>query len=191
MELLENWNQSGTFMPAGWFFHHRGSKFQKSFERMLRNLLYQVITKVPSLYRDIPKSCLLAISESFSSAWDLGYLWQALFFILRQRHTALKICVFIDAPDELDDHLELILEFMMKLVNQNPGSAVCCKVFFSSRPWQIIRNRFGHYRHLKIHERTGKDIRSYTEGKLTESPELISGLESREQTARLVGIIFT
>ncbi|KAF4541095.1 Small s protein [Lasiodiplodia theobromae] len=125
MELLENWNQPGTFIPAGFFFHHRGSRFQKFFEGMLRNLLYQVIKKVPSLYRDIPKSCLLAISENFNSTWNLGYLREALFSILRQRHTALKICVFIDALDELDGHLELISEFMTNLVDQKPGSAVC------------------------------------------------------------------
>ncbi|OJD31723.1 small s protein [Diplodia corticola] len=176
-ELLENWDQPGSFVKAGFFFHHRGSKAQKSFEGMLRSLLHQILRDVPSLCQEIPKACLPA-TEKESFDWSLTNLRHAFFSILEQKHTQLKLCLFIDALDELDGHLELISAFMKNLIQHKPGSAVRCKVFFSTRPRQIIQTHFEQYTHFRIQDKTEKDVRTYTEGRLAECLERFSVTES-------------
>lgn len=176
-EFLELWSQSGTLVQASFFFHHRGSTVQKSFEGLLQSILHQILKEVPKLCRNIPLSFLL-VQDKRQISWSLSSLRQAFLSIQRQQETKLDLCLFIDALDEFDGHLELISEFMKSLIDQERGSAVRCKICFSSRPRQIIQNSFGQYPNFRIHEHTEGDIRTYTEGRLTESPDLFKLLKS-------------
>jgi cytidylate kinase len=48
-ELLHNWNSSSRQISASFFFHHRGSSVQRSFEGLLRSVLSQVMEEQPAL----------------------------------------------------------------------------------------------------------------------------------------------
>lgn len=97
------------------------------------------------------------------------------------RHPGLRICLFIDALDEFDGHLELISEFMTNLICHDADRSICCKICFSSRPREIIRDNFGQY--------PGRDIRIYTEGRLSESLDIAKAMrssrEARDEAGRV------
>lgn len=49
-ELLHNWQRNSLEIVAGFFFHHRGSAIQKSFEGLLRSLVLQLLAPVHEPY---------------------------------------------------------------------------------------------------------------------------------------------
>ncbi|VUC32091.1 unnamed protein product [Clonostachys rosea] len=48
-ELLHRWKSGSQLMTVSFFFHHRGTNLQKSFEGLLRSLVSQILEKKPSL----------------------------------------------------------------------------------------------------------------------------------------------
>jgi len=51
-ELLHNWKTGSLEVKAGFFFHHRGSALQKSFEGVLRSLVVQILEPYHKIYRE-------------------------------------------------------------------------------------------------------------------------------------------
>lgn len=49
-ELLHNWKTNSLEVKAGFFFHHRGSALQKSFEGVLRSLVIQILAPYHKIY---------------------------------------------------------------------------------------------------------------------------------------------
>lgn len=50
-EILHNWRTGSLEVKAGFFFHHRGSALQKSFEGVLRSLVTQILAAYYEPYR--------------------------------------------------------------------------------------------------------------------------------------------
>jgi len=50
-DLLHNWRADSLEVKAGFFFHHRGSALQKSFEGVLRSLVTQILAPYEGPYR--------------------------------------------------------------------------------------------------------------------------------------------
>lgn len=190
-ELLQQWARSGQLVKASFFFYHRGETVQKSFSGLLQSILYQILKRVPELCLRIPKSALPKRNSSNRYTWDLAGLQQTFVWILNQRKFQVYICLFIDALDEFDGHLELISEFMASLINTE--QAVRCKICFSSRPREIIQNRFRQFLNFRIQDYTTTDIRTYTERRLIESSDieeaLIASREEREKLDRIANKI--
>lgn len=156
---------------------------------MLRSILHQILQEAPELCQSIPASCFPEEIKSAPFDWNLAILRQAFSSILRMRHPGLRICLFIDALDEFDSHLELISEFMTSLICHDADRSICCKICFSSRPREIIRDNFGQYPHFKIQDHTRRDIRVYTEGRLSESSDIVKAMrssrEARDEAGRV------
>lgn len=183
-EMLQQWARSGQLIQASFFFYHRGTTAQKSFSGLLQSILYQILRRVPELCSRIPTSVLPKKNSSNRYTWDLASLRRTFSWILSQQKSKLFICLFIDALDEFDGHLELISEFMASFISTE--QAVHCKICFSSRPREIIQNRFGQFPNFRIHDYTKTDIRMYTEGRLLESPGLEEALRvSREEREKV------
>lgn len=183
-EMLQEWAWSGKLIQASFFFHHRGATVQKSFHGLLQSILYQILESVPKLCPLIPESALPKRNSSKRYTWDLASLRRTFSRILNQRQFQLYICLFIDALDEFDGHLELISEFMASLINTE--QAIHCKICFSSRPREIIQNQFRQFPHFRIQDYTTTDIRTYTEGRFVESSEIEEAVRvSREERERL------
>jgi len=51
-QLLHKWRTSSLEIKACFFFHHRGSAIQKSFEGVLRSLIIQILTPFRDAYRE-------------------------------------------------------------------------------------------------------------------------------------------
>lgn len=104
----------------------------------------------------------------------MSNLRQAFTSIQKQPHKKFSLCLFIDAVDESDGDLELIADFMRDLMNEDEGSGTRCKICFSSRPRQIIRDTFGQHKNFKIQEHTENDIQTYAERRMAGSPEIVT-----------------
>lgn len=189
-EFLNMWKKTHRLIKAGFFFYYRGSQSQKSFEGLVRSILSQILDNVPELCQEIPEDCL-SHSKEGGIQWGLDNLTVALRSVLGQHRMNLDICLFIDALDEFDGHLEMISNFIQSLVNPDPGSLTRCKVCFSSRPKDIISKHFERFPNFQIQDYTREDIRRYTIGRMEEyiqlngicasSPEL---LKQQRQTVK-------
>lgn len=163
--ILQRWSRPGYAITAAFFFYYRGSKIQKSFDGLIRSILLQVLDAMPQLCYFIPKKCLPKPGRP-DFDWSSTNLDHALQSVLAHRDTTRKICLFIDALDEFDGHLEVLADFLQTLIKGG------CKICFSSRPREILEKYFGSFPGMSIHEHTQKDIRSYTVGRLAALPGL-------------------
>lgn len=163
--ILRRWSHPGYAITAAFFFYYRGSKIQKSFDGLVRSILLQVLDDMPRLCDFIPKKCLPRPGRP-DFDWSSTNLDHALQSVLAHRDTTRKICLFIDALDEFDGHLEVLADFLQTLINGG------CKICFSSRPREILEKYFGSSPGMRIHEHTQKDIQSYTVGRLAALPDL-------------------
>lgn len=161
--ILERWSHPARPINAAFFFYHRGSKIQKSFDGLVRSILLQILIAMPALCNFIPEKCLPQPGR-VKFDWNPANLDDALQSVLAQRPTSLKICLFIDALDEFDGHLEILADFLKNLINGG------CKVCFSSRPRDILEKHFGSCPGISIHDHTKRDIQIYTVERLANLP---------------------
>lgn len=166
LELLDDWKTHNKFIRVAFFFHHRGSALQKSFEGLLRSILSQIITSCPTVYKSIQS--LFDKKALASDDWTLPKLQKAFYIILRQDDVPLHLCLFLDAIDEYDGRLEFICQFLRDLGNIPPTESKQIKLCFSSRPWDIFMREFSRSPGFRIQDFTQGDIADYCLGSLTE-----------------------
>ncbi|KAI1394354.1 uncharacterized protein F4822DRAFT_45648 [Hypoxylon trugodes] len=160
-DLLADWKEEITYVRGAFFFHYRGSSLQKSFEGLLRSIIGQILTELPSLF-----DSLKPLFDHATIVWTLPMLKKAFNNILRQNTVPLHLCLFLDALDEYDGRLEFICQFLNELgaIPPNPNKSI--KICFSSRPWDIFVNTFQNCPNLQIHDFTTKDIEDYCLGSI-------------------------
>lgn len=164
--LIQNWRSETRDLLVAFFFNHRGTPIQKSFEGLLRSLLVQILSEEPRLWAgvqakfppDFPSHASIA---SISKSWTLDLLRQWLRYVLEQSDIPLRLTLFLDALDEFDGPKEFICKFLRDItVPEN------VKVCFSSRPWDIFVTNFGSCPGFRLQDFTQDDIRSYCLGSL-------------------------
>lgn len=164
--LIQSWRSNTRHFLVSFFFNHRGTPIQKSFEGLLRGLLAQILEKENRLLAgvrakfpsDVPSDATIA---SISQSWTLDRLRQWLRYVLEQSDIPLRLTLVLDALDEFDGSKEFICEFLKDItVPKN------VKVCFSSRPWDIFVTNFGSRPGFRLQDFTQHDIRSYCLGSL-------------------------
>ena len=190
-QLLQNWKRGAIEIYAGFFFNYRGTYAQKSFEGPLRSILRQIL-----LGADCSKTLLLPFfkdpqfASSFASYpkinWTVPLLGAALSSILNQCTYKLDLFLFLDALDEFDGHLNMIIQFLKDISEQSEGSTTRVKICFSSRPWSEFKSNFGHCLHLSVEKFTRRDIERYclslvegTQSPMMTHPDLIQKVATR------------
>ncbi|KAI1859970.1 uncharacterized protein JN550_011781 [Neoarthrinium moseri] len=164
-ELLHDFRNPGDEVFAGFFFHHRGSPEQKSFDGLLRSILSQVLEQIPKVSQIL--GCLIKQDDSGELVfpdWSTLMLEEAFNMILNQQRFRLRILLFMDALDEYHGRPEFIGNFVESLVNRDNTSLTHLKLCFSSRPWTAFTTRFTDYVSLTIQDFTKGDIRRYCLG---------------------------
>lgn len=156
-EFLHDWKSVALQIQASFFFHHRGSLLQKSLEGLLRSVLYQIIEQQPELATLLGS----AFSQRLPSEWTLRNLEKSLRVILQQQTFSLDICFFFDALDEYDGAPEFISRLLADLVNATNSSQVRIKICFSSRPWDVFMDHFGHCPGFEMHNLTETDMHEF------------------------------
>jgi hypothetical protein len=166
-----------TVIRPSFFFHNRGSNYQKSLEGLLRSLLYQTL----SAEKTIVDAAVYKYSQRSPerrvqwSRQDLEEIWT---LIRDQTNVDLSICLFLDALDEYDGDPESVVYFLRFLVEVAQGSATKIKICFSSRLYNVFIDEFRECPGFKIHERTQKDVEQVIAERILKSPSIAEILES-------------
>ncbi|KAI1440544.1 hypothetical protein F5Y02DRAFT_402664 [Annulohypoxylon stygium] len=173
-ELLHDVQNSHDEVYAGFFFHHRGSVVQKSFDGLLRSILSQFLEQNPQVGAIL--SPLLPITQDKYGRirvaphnWSRAMLEKAFTMVLKQQQFNLDIFLFLDALDEYHGRPEFIASFVESLVKEDASSMTRLKVCFSSRPWDAFITRFKNYASITIQDFTKDDIRRYCLGVMDET----------------------
>ncbi|PGH08456.1 hypothetical protein AJ80_07855 [Polytolypa hystricis UAMH7299] len=118
--------------------------------------------------------------------WTLRQLQRCLREILTQRHTPIKLCLFVDGLDEyngsssqadtahsrdpmqVDNLHREIADFLTGLIDAADGTVVDVRICAASRPLSIFELLYGGNPDLiiQIHEQTRSDILNYTSARL-------------------------
>ena len=168
LQALSTWSYPKPVVIARHFFWSAGTPMQKSWQGVLRTLLYEIFRQLPDL---IESTCterwLKTIEQLNHDAWYLPELRTILQRIANRENLTTKFCFFIDGLDEFDgDHLEFCR--VLQDLSKSPHIKLCV----SSRPWNVFEDFFGREVSSKLYMNrlTQKDIRSYVKDLLQGHP---------------------
>ena len=166
-KLLKIWSGAKKVLAPRFFFWSAGSSLEKSFEGLLRSLLYQILQKFPSL---TPQShegqyALGATSDGLRelepiATWTKRRLRTAFQDVIRQAQAVVRICIFIDGLDEICEDPDTTIGMIKNVQSAD------VKVCLSSRPDRSYTEAFGSCATLRLQDLTEPDIRTYVFDKL-------------------------
>jgi hypothetical protein len=159
------------WVTAGFFFHDRGSRNQKSIEGLLSELLYQILKRQPDLldfvlpvYQSRVKSRVVQELQLNDSPWSIRSLREALEQLLIQNIVRANFCLFIDALDEHSGSHRQLVEILQELVGAR--SSIKIKMCVASRPENVFKSTLQGCPGLVIHQHTFDDIQAYALGRV-------------------------
>ncbi|XXH04071.1 hypothetical protein Hte_010482 [Hypoxylon texense] len=169
-ELLHKFGSEATQISACFFFHDRGAVLQKSFEGLLRSILYQIIEKASAAGVELTE--LLApllrnqskIGEPQIGLWTIDDLERCIRLLFQQNRFNLEIFLLLDALDEYDGQPEFICDTLKTLMDMTVSSSTKLKILFSSRPWEAFQKQFHRVPYVQLQDHTKDDIREYCWG---------------------------
>jgi hypothetical protein len=164
-------NKRKLFLSVYYAFYYQSSFGEKSFHGMIIAILYQILRARDSI--DLLPAVLPIWNEAQKMHIGSGRtrlttkdLESAIFAISRQKLVHGTICLFIDGLDECAGDWREELEFLTRLVTQDPDMTLEFKACILSRPENIIRDYLGRYPGFRIHERTFDDVLDYVQSQL-------------------------
>lgn len=158
---------------AGFFFHDRGSREQKTLSGMLQEIMYSVLLQQASL-KQFAQPIFAEIcraQRTTSPEWDLESLQSAFEAIVEQRTVSVRLCIFLDALDEHDGDNERLLDLVFRIASLQDGAIVNVKLCLASRPWADFTSRLSSCPGFRIHDQTRNDIQAYTSSRLSSESE--------------------
>jgi hypothetical protein len=173
-------------MPA-FFFYDRGHlESQKSFQGLLRSIIYQILSEIPALIKVVGDVFRHAIDREGHCAWTDADLERALTRIIEQKEIRGCICLFIDALDEYNGDHTGVTRFLKNLVQTSPEQKLQIRACASSRPWNVFQTMLGDLSGLAIHDWTKDDIALFVTSRLEETKrddasELFRGITDRAE----------
>jgi hypothetical protein len=149
------------------FFNERGGFLQKTFEGLLRTILYQLVMRVPELAK-LVLNIYMNTDDAAEDQWNIAQLRAAFSAVLEQQDHTVELLVFIDALDEYHGFPEAIAAWIKDLAGSanEKGGLTSVKVCFSSRPWHAFVVDFANVPGFTLHEHTVQDIRQYAQAKI-------------------------
>jgi hypothetical protein len=179
-------------MPS-FFFHDRGAhETQKSFDGLLRSIIYQLLCDIPALTSAIVNIYFQMIENEYQSDWPAAELEQPLHAILQQQKVGSAVwptadlekalnaileqqkvegcvCLFIDALDEYKGKADWITRFLKSLATPASNQKLTVRICASSREWNVFGLLLSENPHLTLQDLTADDIKSFASQKLDEA----------------------
>ena len=190
LKLLQRYSYS-KWIIAGYFFHDRGTKVQKSIDGFLRDILRQILHKRRELLPLIYKTYIESAKESSSSGiqWTQTQLQDALVSLGSKMTTTLNLCLFVDALDEHDgDHMDLI-SVLTSLTRISDNQSFHLRLCLAGRPENVFKDAFRKLPGFAIHDYTTNDIRNYTNDRIRKANTSILNDQCKKDLDILVGDI--
>ena len=167
---LRQWAGYDELLLASCFFWISGDYMQRSYEGLLRSLLFQLLSKRPRLIQEtFPWRWRSYLAGAMRlRPWTNQQLLKAFQSTLESLSKESKICLFIDGLDEYegDDEARSTLLESIKGLASNPQVKVCA----SSRPWVIFQDAFEGSPALQLHHLTRQDIINFIDDELVAKP---------------------
>ncbi|KAK7892679.1 hypothetical protein LTR67_006915 [Exophiala xenobiotica] len=163
-------NDHSTQCEYLWFFFNaRGSYLQKSFEGLLRSVLYQLGKGNPSIEQIIVDRCKTK-EPGMRNIWTDTDL-VSIFELVREQITIERpVVLFLDALDEFNGYPETIADFLSSLSSLSSSTGqqktLDIKICFSSRPWDVFVERFDKCCGIRLQDWTRADISRYADVRL-------------------------
>lgn len=153
--------------PA-FFFHARGVETEKSFDGLLRSIIFQLLSDIPRLVDSVADIYRAYLDENSICPWTFPQLEKALDNI-RQQQIEACICIFIDALDEYSGRSEDIARFVKRLaapMDTSDNQKLTIRVCASSRPWTAFTSLLNETPSFTIQDWTKEDIRKFATDRL-------------------------
>lgn len=163
-EALKEWAKDKQLIIAKFFFWNAGNSLQKSYEGLLRSLLYEILRRCPNLIQSVCASRWQMIERNqMIHDWDILELSQMFEKLVQQESMSLRFCFFIDGLDEFDGDPYEIVQIFNSLSKSSH-----MKMCLSSRPWDIFEDAYGQDldRKLYLQDLTRGDIDLYVRNNL-------------------------
>jgi len=178
--MLEYWaRRDKKLITTNFFFWKSGAIDQASQLGLLRSLMFEILTIIPSMMPSVfPEEWkeTLKILRSGGSRrkagrqrnqlkrWTLKAIKKG-FEILFGQYIG-KVCLFIDGIDEYEGDPMDTVELFRSITSSN------VKICLSSRPWVVFENAFEERPKLRLQDLTHHDIRLYVNDKLHKDPRM-------------------
>jgi hypothetical protein len=168
--LKSRWNANAA--TASFFFYDQTNSPQwRSFDGLLRLLLYELLQSVPELFRLIAEM-FQAIRKAPEPVWERLELEKAVAAIGKQQDVTGCICLFMDALDEYPGDCKEIVRNMKGLLESFSHGTYKLKICASSRPlneFEAMLPRFSGFSQIAIHDWTLGDITTIVSNRLQEA----------------------
>lgn len=171
-------------VDACFFFSHRGSYIQKSFEGLLYCILYQLCLN------DYLANTLIhwqaAVPGGEKLKWNPDTLEDALFHMLQQHMgAAIDVFLLLDALDEFDGNPKRVALLLFRCVEEAKKGSINLKICFSCRPWNVFSDSFARTPQLRVEDHTEADIARYVRAEMTECKAASSMLDPDDLAYRV------
>lgn len=163
-------SQPRQMIQSRHFFHNRGTILQKSFEGLLRSLLFQILNAVPQLSEHLKSTFEDMLARQTKTLWTRTSLRICLHRILQQSQYDINLFILLDALDEYDGSPDQICVFLEDLL-QSAGGKTRVQILFSSRPWESFIEHFKNVDGLRLQEHNGSDIEIYCKNTIIDQDE--------------------
>ncbi|KAI1371116.1 hypothetical protein F4677DRAFT_450684 [Hypoxylon crocopeplum] len=178
-ELLHKFPSNALQISASFFFHDRGSLLQKSFEGLLRSVLYQILkgARFRVDLTEIMKPFFMnqtPLEKPEAKLWTIDELENCMSFVFRQTKIDLDIFLLLDALDEYDGQPDFICNVLNGLMGMTANSRTTLKILFSGRPWEAFKQQFRGVPSVQLQDYTKDDIREYCWGTIDSKGERVS-----------------
>jgi hypothetical protein len=184
---LRRWSNGNVIMAAFFFWGSSSSELERSYIRLLRALLHQILLECPELIRHVLPEHWQAASRSiaYRKPWTKNALLAAFALLLDAAQPSTRFCFLIDGLDEFDGDLH-DLNDAIRCLNRSPVIKICV----SSRPWNIFQQAYGFNDdlHIALHSLTKRDIDQYVRARPSLSiPTTLGESELRQLGDTLCG----
>lgn len=179
-EILKTWARGRYLITASFFFWNAGLPLQKTYEGLLRSLLYQVLEARPDLTTIIfPKLSEYLMTTARDSLVGFQIRMTELREAFKLLTTALShdcaVFLMMDGIDEYNgDHHEFS-RFLLECASTDSA----LKILISSRPIAACSQVFSGLPQLRLQDLTRHDIRAYIEVELLHD-QLLLDMEALE-----------
>lgn len=146
------------------FFNARGStELERSILGMYRSLLFQIISKIPTILDDLLHLFSSKIKYGSVYEWNIGEL-QAILITIMKRPQEYPLMWFIDALDECkDDEVLKLVKFFENIGHTAVSSGISLHICLSTRHYPNIPIRWGIQLTLEDQAGHDEDIITYIE----------------------------
>ena len=176
IQALTVWSDTKVLFMPKFYFWSSGTTMQKSFEGLLRSLLWQILkessdtTVLPITSGSLPEqNRSTAPGLGSIGAWTRPRLQRTLQEAISQLQSSYRLCFFLDGLDEIDEDHDELITFVRDIVSKTSS-----KVCLSSRPYKLFEDAFGSSAKLRLQDLTQKDIQRYVKDQFDDVPQLAS-----------------